>query len=175
MDVPTFGGSAAAVKAAVVTVVALPILVASAPLLSPPTGEIVGREQQPAITGATTGRNFLISSDVPTLLFPGATVPVNLTLSNPNTFGIEIRTLTIRIEKVDAGTGCRVDDFGTRQFSGSYGLQVHSTETTDLDTLGIEPGNWPQVMMIDKSQNQDGCKGVVVELSLGGTAVALQS
>jgi hypothetical protein len=174
MDAPTFGGSAAAVKVAVVTAVALPILAASAPMFSPPS-EIVGRENRPATTGTTSERDFVISSAGPTMLFPGASVPVNLTLSNPNAFGIEIRMLTISIENVGGGSGCNADDFETRQFSGGYGLHVPSTETTDLDMLGIKPADWPHVMMINTSENQDGCKGVAIELAFGGTAVALKS
>jgi hypothetical protein len=175
MDMPTLGGSAAAVKVAVVVAVALPVLAASAPMISRPTDQIIGRQELPATTGAVTEHSFLISSAFDASLFPGASVPVNLTLSNPNAFGIEIRTLTISIDKVDAGAGCNPADFGTRPFSGGSGLQVSSTETIDLSTLGIEPANWPQVLMFNRPRNQDGCKGVAVELTLGGTAVAMQS
>ena len=177
MDIQSLGGGAAAIKAAVVTAVALPLLVGSVPAGHPPARTIKGREDPPAVTGAAGDRPFLISSVLTSSLIPGAAVPVNLTLTNPNSFGIDIEQLVVSIKRVNATdpAGCGPHDFRTRQFSGRYGLRVGSAHTTDLRRLGVAPAQWPQVIMINRSENQDGCKGATVELELRGTAVGVAS
>ncbi len=177
MELPSIG-VAAAVKTVVVTVVALPVLVSSIPAAAPPPrGTIAGQEKPPARGETVEIRPFLIGSVVQPGLFPGATVPVNLTLTNPNSFPLEIQELTVRVERVSVttATDCDPTNFRTRQFSGGYGVRLDATESTDLRRLGVDPTKWPQLTMLNLPRNQDGCKGAAVDLELRGTAIGTDS
>jgi hypothetical protein len=167
---------AAAAKAAVVTVISLPLLVASVanpPTSAPHTSAVNGRSGQPATVDMDTDRGFLLGSALTATLYPGATVPIRLTFTNPSAQPVAVEELVVTIDRVNAAAAdCGPDDFDTQQFSGRYGFRVAADQTTDLAALGFPAAQWPQLTMLYRpTVNQDGCKGASVSLALRGSAV----
>ncbi|MDX6587473.1 MAG: hypothetical protein QOI31_1946 [Solirubrobacterales bacterium] len=119
--------------------------------------------------------DFQISADSTTPLAPGVSVPVDLTLTNPQTREIAITSLDARVSNVTApgaspGLPCTVDDFAVIPFSGAYGFEVAAAGTTSLSKLDFPSSEWPQLKMLDRPVNQDGCKDASLTLAYGGTS-----
>jgi hypothetical protein len=110
-------------------------------------------------------------------LWPGTAQAVDLALTNPNPQAIAIRSLTVSIEKVTAprSTGslpCSTADFAVSQFRGSYPLNVPADATVHLSDLGVPSTMGPQLQMLDRPVNQNGCQGATLTLSYRGTATS---
>ena len=118
---------------------------------------------------------FTISGDATSPLAPGLAVPLDLTLANPGPSAIAISGLNANVTGVSAPNSgatrpCTVDDFAVTPFSGAYGFALASGRTTTLSQLGIPAEQWPQLTMLDRPVNQDGCKGASLTLSYSGTS-----
>jgi len=118
---------------------------------------------------------FEVSGDPTAPLAPGVSVALDLTLVNPQTREIAISSLGARVSAVTApaaspGLPCTVDDFAVTPFSGTYGFQVAADDTTSLSELDFPSGQWPQLKMIDRVVNQDGCKGASLTIAYDGTS-----
>ncbi|HMA47372.1 MAG TPA: hypothetical protein VKP11_09255 [Frankiaceae bacterium] len=119
---------------------------------------------------------FGIAGDIGSLLQPGETAPLDLTLTNPNDRPIRVTSLSVAIATVTAphasvARPCGVADFVVAQLPGaaSFTIPAHSSRT--LTALGLAPSSMPSLSMVNSAANQDGCKGATVGLSYGGTAV----
>jgi PKD repeat protein len=133
------------------------------------------------VTGSTvvtlevvaSGLPFTISGDLGEDLYPDRTVPLNLTLDNPNGQPLRVRGLYVTIDHLDAAGVCPVaDNFAVTQFSGDYGdLVIPAEGSVSLDGLGIPDTAWPQVTMIETGTNQNGCMGAELSLHYTGTAI----
>jgi hypothetical protein len=66
---------------------------------------------------------------------------------------------------------CGVNDFTVTQFTGSYGFVLPAAGDTSLSRLGLPPSSWPQVSMLNRPVNQDGCKDATLNLGFTGTAL----
>lgn len=118
---------------------------------------------------------FTISGDLAGLLLPGRTLPLDLTVTNPNDTSIQLTNLWVSIDHVDAGhPGCTVDpNYAVLQFTGPYArLVVPANGSATLQSLlgPTSQGQWPQVRMIETHTNQDACKGAQLTLTYGGSA-----
>lgn len=116
---------------------------------------------------------FGISGALASMPVPGTIVPVVVSLTNPHAFPIVVSGLSVRLDRI-TGQGvrrCGPADFAVHQFSGEYGFVLGALRTSTLSQLGLRPPAWPQVAMLDRPVNQDGCKGVHLTLSITGTAV----
>lgn len=115
-------------------------------------------------------QDFTISGDLATPLYPGADAPLNVVLTNPQTFDIRVQALTVRV----TGTtkpGCNADaNYGVAQYSGGYPPLVLHPGSTPLSALVADPAAWPHILMHDLSSNQDACQGAVLSLAYSGTA-----
>jgi hypothetical protein len=117
---------------------------------------------------------FTVSANL-TGLLPAQPKPLNLALTNPNSTALSVGSLTVSVQSVSAPHAtatlpCTAGDFSVTQFSGAYPLAVPASATLRLSDLGIPSSQWPQVLIIDRPSNQDGCKGATVTLAYSGTA-----
>jgi hypothetical protein len=125
-------------------------------------------------TPTAPGLPFTVSADLGNLL-PGQPQPLDLSLTNPNTTTLAVSNLTVSVRTVSAphataALPCTPADFAVSQFSGTYPLTVGASATSTLADLGIPSAQWPQVSIIDRPRDQDGCKGATVTLAYSGTA-----
>lgn len=121
---------------------------------------------------------FTISGTLPGALTPGTGTPLDLSLSNPGPvtriLGLNVDLSGVIAPQADAIHPCTVDDFSVTQFSGSYGFTLPSSSTRTLSQLGIPAGQWPQVAMLNRPVNQDGCKGASLDLSYSGASTGTE-
>ena len=124
----------------------------------------------------TTGKDFSISGNLTDRLSPGASLPLNLALTNPNKKQISISNLTVTIQSVvrtqaaiAANKPCTLADYAVLQYTGGYPLTVAGSSTATLSQLNIAASAFPHVVMRDTSSNQDGCKGATVNLAYSGS------
>jgi hypothetical protein len=110
-------------------------------------------------------------------LWPGTAQAVDLALTNPNSQAIAISRLTVSVQSVrapraTAALPCSAADFSVSQFSGAYPLNVPADATVHLSDLGVASSHGPQLAMLNRPVNQDGCQGATVTLSYAGTATS---
>lgn len=110
-------------------------------------------------------------------LWPGTWQAVNLALTNPHSQAISIRSLNVSIESVRAPRAtsalpCTAGDFSVVQFAGAYPLRVGPIATVHLSDLGVAAARGPQLRMLDRPVNQDGCQGATVTLAYTGVATS---
>jgi hypothetical protein len=119
-------------------------------------------------------KTFSISGNLTTQLTPGATIPLNLSITNPNNKGLALTSLSVSVSgitrtqaAVAAVLPCTLADYVVTNYSGSYPLAVPAG-TSSLQSLGLPPALWPQIAMLDTVLNQDGCKGATLQLAYSG-------
>jgi hypothetical protein len=114
-------------------------------------------------------RQFPISGDLTTLLYPGAGAPLDLVLTNPHPFDIRVTALSVSLRAGTTNAGCNGDaNFAVTQYSGGYPLVLHPGSTR-LSELGHSAA-WPWVSMHNLPTNQDACKGTRLSLDYEGLA-----
>lgn len=111
-------------------------------------------------------------------LEPGSPQALNLVLRNPNPSPTWVTRLSaslrvVRAPRASPAHPCGAADFSVRQYAGPYPLPLPGHGERTLSSLGIGVTLWPQIMLIDRLVNQDGCKGATVTLNLTGTALGL--
>jgi hypothetical protein len=100
-------------------------------------------------------------------------VPLELSLTNPNTVGLSLKRLTAQVGDIHVSAAhgtCTAADFRIIQFSGGYGAVIAASHTSRLSELGIATARWPQLSMINLPVNQDGCKNATIALHFTGEA-----
>lgn len=119
-------------------------------------------------------KTFSISGNLGTPLTPGAAVPLNLSMANPNNKGLALNNLSVSITGITrtpvaiaAGLPCTAGDYVVTNYTGSYPLAVPAG-TSSLQSLGLPPALWPKIAMLDTALNQDGCKGATLQLAYSG-------
>jgi hypothetical protein len=117
------------------------------------------------ITGAVNG------------LQPGMAEALDLVLRNPSALKLSVTGLTVAATGVSAPHAsallpCTLADFSMRQFSGTYPLVVPRLSTRTLSSLGVEASQRPQVILLDRSLDQDGCQGATVTLAFSARGAA---
>jgi hypothetical protein len=123
----------------------------------------------------TTSSPFTISGSLSGLA-PGVTVPLNLTVSNPNKKTLSVTNLTVTVQSVartsyavSHSQPCSTSDYTVTQFTGPYPLTVPANGSASLSDLGVPSSAWPKVTLIDRPVNQDGCKGATLALAYSGS------
>jgi hypothetical protein len=119
--------------------------------------------------------SFTGAGDVLAPLEPGMWQPVDVVLSNPNRASIEVTNLATAVERVSAPNAtpsqpCSLADFAVQQYTGSYPLTIPGLSSRSLVSLGVPEISWPEVQLVNRPVNQDGCQGATVTLAYGGTA-----
>jgi hypothetical protein len=108
------------------------------------------------------GRRVRVTGGAVGQLRPGVSVPVALTLQNPNRHRIRMMRVRVRIAAIlapraDAAHPCTKADFAVRQMPRST-LRLRARRTTDLAALGVPVESWPWLTMLNRPLNQDGCQ-----------------
>ena len=119
------------------------------------------------------GKPFTISGNLAGSLAPGVSLPLDLTLTNPNNQKVSVTNLTVTIKSVtkaaNAPAGsCTTADYAVTQYSGPYPLAVAANGSAKLSALVASNAKWPQVRMLNTTSNQNGCKGATVTLAYSG-------
>jgi len=105
-----------------------------------------------------------------TLLAPGVTVPLNLSITNSNTVPVHVTALKVTIAGTDKA-GCERENYTSTPYSGGGFTVAAGATDASLQQLGIPQTAWPTLTMIDlPTTNQDACKGAQVSLSYAGIA-----
>jgi len=120
--------------------------------------------------------SFGISGDV-TDLQPGAPQAIDLTLTNRQAEPIAITQLSVAVHTVTSPNSsswlpCTFSDFSVQQFSGPYPLVLPPRSTSTLSSLWVAPAQRPQVLLVDRPVDQDGCQRATIQLSYGGKATS---
>lgn len=126
--------------------------------------------------GANGASPFSIAGNVGTVLEPGVTAPIDLTITNANDRPIRITSLTIALGSIAAPRAtptlpCTSADFVVSQLQVGTTLIIPAHSSRSLTALGLTSSQLPSFGMLNGVGNQDGCKGATVGLSYGGTAV----
>lgn len=115
-------------------------------------------------------RQFPISGDLTTPLYPGGGAPLDLVLTNPHRFDIRVTALSVTVRAGTTNPGCSGDaNFAVTQYSGGYPL-VLRPGSTRLSALVSNSASWPQVSMHNLPTNQDACKNTRLFLDYEGLA-----
>jgi hypothetical protein len=130
---------------------------------------------QPATPPLDTPTDVTIAGSLSRPLSPGLALPLDLALTNRRALAIGFTGLDVVLESIaapqaDATHPCSADDFAVTQFSGAYGFTLAPAATLRLSQLGFAADEWPQVAMIDRPVNQDGCQRATLTFRFGATA-----
>jgi hypothetical protein len=109
-------------------------------------------------------------------LQPGAPAAIDLVLRNPSAQNLSVTGLTVIAKSVSAPQSttqlpCTLADFSMGQYSGTYPLALPASSTRTLSSLGVPSARRPQVTLINRPLNQDGCQGASVVLTYSGQGV----
>jgi hypothetical protein len=153
---------------AVLWVVLLFRLVACDPISG---GTDAGKGTGGARPGAS--RSFTIEGEAAAPISPGIRAPLDLELTNPNDVAMSVTDLRVTVRAVSAPNAddshpCAVGDFAIDQARSRLEVTLTTRSTSTLSNLGIPRATLPQVGMLNRPVNQDGCKGA--SLTLGYTA-----
>jgi hypothetical protein len=131
----------------------------------------------PAAAHSKPGRRnreaLVIAGDLSRDLYPGARpVAINLVLKNHRRHAVTLTSVAVSIKAVRAphatpSLPCTIRDFAVGGYRGSFKAPPgRSTLRRD----GVPIARWPTLRMVNRSANQDGCKGATVELAYRGLA-----
>jgi hypothetical protein len=116
---------------------------------------------------------FGIAGNLTGTLAPGLALPLDLTLTNPNNKPLAVTNLTVTVASVTraaaATRACGTADYAVAQYTGPYPLTVPAGGSASLSGLGVPPGAWPKIAMVNAATNQDGCKGAQLTLAFTGS------
>ena len=120
--------------------------------------------------------SFTISGDARRPISPGELVPIDLRLDNTSDLDLAIDHITVAVVGVDAPQAdadhpCTVADFEVRQLPGGVVLRIAGNSAENLSGMDLPEANWPAVSMVDRSVNQDGCKGASLTLRYEASGV----
>ena len=119
---------------------------------------------------AAASAPFTIAGSATEPISPGVKAPLDLRLTNPHGVPMSVTGLRVTVQKVtaphaDDAHPCAVGDFAVDQVSSSRKITVAARATITLSTLGLPRATLPQVGMINRPTNQDGCKGASLTLA----------
>ena len=121
-------------------------------------------------------QQFAIAGDVASPLHPGTDEPLDLRLSNPNSFPIRVLEIGVRVTADEPS--CNVDDMVVVLDGVEVGPSsgVRTIQLTSLLVPGnrsvrlSELGRQLELRYQNTPQNQDACKNVSLSLTYSGTA-----
>lgn len=122
---------------------------------------------------------FTITGNATTPISPGVMAPLDLSLTNPHEVPMSVTALTVSVQEVrtpnaDDAHPCTLNDFTVDQASRLIRITVAPHATSALSRLGFAPATWPAVGMLERSVNQDGCKGASLTLGYAASGTLTQ-
>lgn len=122
---------------------------------------------------------FSISGDLAQLLYPGAISALNVRITNPFGFALNIAQLTVTPRSATIANGLTnpacsgtANLVTNRQYAGPGSLIIPQHATRSLSDLGVPPAQWPQLQMPNLSTNQDACKNTTFTFAYAASATA---
>ena len=121
------------------------------------------------VGGVHGSSSITITGDTEGLLVPGSTLPIDLSLDNPNDFDYTVQHLTVTVSAVHAPQSstnrpCSPADFAVSPLAEGIEFTIGSGTEDSLSGLAVAQDNWPTVGMINRPVNQNGCKGATLTL-----------
>lgn len=115
---------------------------------------------------------FQITGNLGAQLYPGVKRPLNLSLSNPESFDVKVTSLSVALEEGTSKAGCSgTQNFNVTQVPAArYPITLPAGQTRTLTQLGVSDADKPQVEMLNRPWNQDACKGASIVLDYSGSA-----
>ncbi len=113
--------------------------------------------------------SITITGDTEGLLVPGSTLPIDLSLDNPNDFDYTVKQLSVRVSAVHAPRSttnrpCSPADFEVSPLAEGIEFTLGAGTDDSLSGLAVAQEDWPTVGMINRPVNQNGCKGATLTL-----------
>lgn len=136
-------------------------------------GQTVTTTSKLTVNNGRVQTGFTIAGGPSQPVYPGAAaVPVNVTITNPNSYDLSITNMTASLVSVvpQPGKSCDSSAFRVQQFTGAYPFTVRAGQTVSLSSLGFSSSQLPQISMVDNGASQDGCQKARLNLSYTGTA-----
>jgi hypothetical protein len=169
-----FGRLVLVLLALLVTVVVL-IGVLVAPVLD--AGPAQGSPAAEGTGGAdlkASSALFNIGGNATESISPGVMAPLDLRLTNPHEVPMSVAELSVTLKSVSAPNAdnahpCSIGDFTVAQAYRGVTITVAGRATSTLSGLGLARSMWPTVGMLERSVNQDGCKGASLTLAYAAT------
>jgi hypothetical protein len=117
-------------------------------------------------------QNFQIAGNLGTQLVPGRKVPLDLTLTNPYNFALQVTSTSVAIEEGTSRAGCSgTNNFKVTQIPASrFPITLPAGQPKTLGQLGVADAAKPQVEMLDRPWSQDACKNAALTLDYSGSA-----
>jgi uncharacterized membrane protein len=117
-------------------------------------------------------QDFQITGNLGGLLAPGLKAPLNLSLTNPNNFAIQVTNLAVSVEEATTKPGCSgTQNFKITQIPASrYPITLPQGQAKTLSQLGVADADKPKVEMLDRPLNQDACMTASIKLDYSGSA-----
>jgi hypothetical protein len=147
---------------------------------NPTTSAIgIGTGTNTAAPLAGSTPSFAIEGNATEPISPGVRAPLDLALTNTQDLTMSVTDLRVTVQKVSAPNAdnahpCSVGDFTVGQTSRRVTIRVAARRTSPLSSLGVARAAWPRVGMLDRSANQDGCKGASLTLGYAATRTLTQ-
>jgi hypothetical protein len=112
---------------------------------------------------------FIIRGNAAGLISPGIMAPLDLSLTNPRGVPMSVTDLSVTVRQVSAPNAseahpCVVGDFTVEQASRDIEITLPAHATSALSSLGVARASLPAVGILERSVNQDGCKGASLTL-----------
>jgi hypothetical protein len=114
---------------------------------------------------------FSVSGDLATRLAPGTAVPLELVISNNQSYPVRVRSMVVTIAAVHNGSTdprkqCAVSNFSVTQATGLTPVMLQPHSRVSLAGLGISKSDWPTIKMLQASARvQDECKNARLTLA----------
>ena len=123
-------------------------------------------------TIGTAAQNFSVGGSLATPLYPGTSLPLNMTFTNPGSLPITIPSGGISASNITITSnapGCASSNFTVAQgLTAAVTIPGNQLTPTSLSALGVPQADWPVIKMIDTNTNQDACEGVKLTLTYSG-------
>jgi hypothetical protein len=124
-----------------------------------------------------TGPTFRLSGDLSQPLRPGDSAPLNVRLTNPYSYDVQVSRIIVTLRRATTRDGRpnRACD-GTvnlrlaRQYTGPTPLRIRANRTASLAALDVPTSRWPLLRMPNLTTNQDACKGTTFRFDYSATA-----
>jgi hypothetical protein len=138
------------------------------------TGTIAGKSASRS-TAATLvvqpTQDFHIAGNLTAPLAPGSQAPLDLALTNPYGFNLQITSLGVGIAGTNRAGCSAAQNFAATQIPAArYPITLPGGQTRTLSQLGIPDSDKPQIQMLNQPFNQDACKGAMISFSYSGSA-----
>jgi hypothetical protein len=129
-----------------------------------------GPPQSPSSPPPSPAATFAISGDLPTLLSPGTSGTLPLTISNPNDFDMRVTDLVVSVRAGTSHAGCDGQaNLAVVQSNAATGAVAVVVPARGSVTLPVQGATAPEIVMLNLPSSQDACKDAVFTLDYRGT------